>query len=60
MRGFFAILTMAVTYTEVVSEIAPIHVRVEYKGILVLFSRIIRYKTYTSSKSIFSYHVSFY
>lgn len=51
---------MTIAHTEVVSEVAPIHVRIENEGILVLLGRVIGYKTHSGSESILGNYISLY
>jgi len=58
MGCFLAHLSMTITHSEVMPEIAPIQVRAQNERILVLLVRIIRDETHSRSESIFSYDVS--
>ncbi len=59
MRSFLAHLTMAITDTEIMSEIASIEIRTENKAILIDFVRVVRNEADPSSKGILSNYVPF-
>jgi hypothetical protein len=59
MGGVFSILSVSITDTKVMPEIAAIKIRAKYETILIDFVRVVRNKTNSCCESILSNYIPF-